>query len=157
MKCSGGCCVDVCVCEAVCVSLQYLVPVWTFVSAVHLQSRLVLAERVKSVEQTTAALYLRRLRVPLTFCDQSDLCVWAHWRFFVWMMCSSQLYFTSHCVFVSTDLIDYYETHWYKYRAGYWQAVILNILIHHVTHVMCCDSHVWAGNKNSRQNHCTSL
>lgn len=38
-------------------SLWYRVPVWTFVSAVHLQTRLVLAETVKSLEQTPSAHY----------------------------------------------------------------------------------------------------
>lgn len=38
-------------------SLRHRVPVWTFVSAVHLQTRLVLAETVKSLEQTPSAHY----------------------------------------------------------------------------------------------------
>lgn len=55
------------------VSLWYRVPVWTFVSAVHLQTRLVLAETVKSLEQTPSAHYFSIHSDPLSLAFVSDV------------------------------------------------------------------------------------
>lgn len=74
------------------VSLWYRVPVWTFVSAVHLQTRLVLAETVKLLEQTPSAHNFSIHSDPLSLAFVSDVmrkhvnalklvsCIWTlHW------------------------------------------------------------------------------
>lgn len=55
------------------VSLRSRVPVWTFVSAVHLQTRLVLAETAKSLEQTPSAHYFSIHSDPLSLAFVSDV------------------------------------------------------------------------------------